>query len=128
MMVLVDTSIWIDHLREGNHPLSTLLNQDRVLMHEMVAGELACGTLTDRKELLDQFSKLPQIQLISSREVMAFIEDHAVMGKGIGLVDANLLASTMRAGRKIWTRDRKLLTVAIELNLSFDDTTLHGVP
>ena len=128
MMVLVDTSIWIDHLREGNHPLSRLLDQDRVLMHEMVAGELACGTLADRKGLLAQFSKLPQLPLIPSREVMAFIENHTVMGKGIGLVDANLLASTMRAGRKIWTRDRNLLAVATDLNLSFDATTLHGVP
>ena len=126
MMVLVDTSIWIDHLRKGNHPLSGLFNQDRVLMHEMVAGELACGRLADRKGLLDQFSKLPQIQLIPGREVMAFIEDHAIMGKGVGLVDAHLLASTMRADGKIWTRDRNLLAVATDMNLSFDATTLHG--
>jgi len=128
MMVLVDTSIWIDHLGQGNHPLSRLLNQDRVLMHEMVAGELACGTLADRKGLLGQLSKLPQIQLIPSREVMAFIENQEVMGKGIGLVDANLLASTMISGRKIWARDKNLLAVATDLNLSFDATTLHGIP
>lgn len=123
-MILVDTSIWVDHLKKDGHPLAKLLEEGHVLMHDMVAGELACGNLRDRQGLMKQLSGLPQLKVISHQSVMAFIEDHGVMGKGIGFVDVHLLAATKNAGGEIWTRDKNLLSVASGLSLSFDATTL----
>jgi len=116
-MILVDTSVWVDHLRRENPVLSTLLKQNRVVMHPMVVGELACGNLQNRRELLHLWQRLDSLPTVSHDEVLYFIEQTGLMGKGIGYVDAHLLASVALAdGAKLWTRDKGLERVAVELD------------
>jgi len=118
-MILVDTSVWIDHLRSGDDDLVTLLNTSQVLIHPFVLGELACGNLQNRSEVLGLLMVLPQISVASDEEVMFFIEHHGLMGKGIGYVDAHLLASlTLEGTTRLWTRDRRLQGVAETLGLA----------
>ncbi len=119
-MILVDTSVWIRHLRSEDRKLTTLLNRDQVLIHPMVVGELACGNLRNRKEILSLLGGLPRILVADDDEVLFFIERHELMGSGIGYVDAHLLASTALAqSARLWTHDLRLAQVASELNLSF---------
>jgi len=92
-VILVDSSVWIDHLRAGSSELESLLNDLRVLVHPFVIGELACGNLRNRKEVLDLMGDLPQVSTAADQEVLYFIEQHELMGKGIGYIDAHLLAS-----------------------------------
>ncbi len=118
-MILVDTSVWIDHLRSGDEALIVMLNEGRVLMHPIVLGELACGNLHNRDEVLTLLKDLPRSTLATDEEVLFFIERHALMGRGIGYIDAHLLASvSLDSPSKLWTRDRRLLTLAEELGLS----------
>jgi predicted nucleic acid-binding protein len=121
MMVLVDTSVWIDHLR-GNDPLlASLLLQNSVLSHPFVRGELALGNLRQRDTILAALDNLPQAPLVFVNEINYFIETHSLYGLGIGLIDAHLLASTQLIGNvRIWTRDKRLLGVTRRLNLAFD--------
>jgi len=117
-MILVDTSVWVDHLRSGDDDLVTLLNTSQVSIHPFVLGELACGNLQNRSELLALLRDLPRISVASDDEVDFFIERHALMGKGIGYVDAHLLASlTLDGTSRLWTRDRRLHGVAETLGL-----------
>ena len=119
-MILVDTSVWISHLRSEDRKLTTLLNRDQVLIHPMVVGELACGNLRNRKEILSLLGGLPRILVADDDEVLFLIERHELMGSGIGYVDAHLLASTALAqSARLWTHDLRLAQVASELNLSF---------
>jgi predicted nucleic acid-binding protein len=119
-MILVDTSVWVDHLRRGEEGLSALLNGGQVLSHSFVIGELACGNLRNRAEVLDLLQKLPQAPLASREEVLFFVESNALMGQGIGFVDAHLLASTALAGAsRIWSYDKSLTRVASDLNLEY---------
>ena len=92
-MILVDTSIWIDHLRVGEEGLVTLLNSTQVLCHPFVVGELACGNLRNRDEALTLLSELPRIAVATDAEVLYYIEQHGLMGRGIGYIDAHLLAA-----------------------------------
>ncbi len=116
-MILVDTSIWMDHLRGTNSMLPALLEQNRVVMHPMVLGELACGNLQNRAELLHLWKRLESIQTVTHEEALYFIEQIKLMGKGIGYVDVHLLASVALTGStKLWTRDKRLTCVAVELN------------
>ena len=108
MSFLVDTSVWIDHFRFGNGRLEELLREDAVLMHAAILGELACGHLRRRAEILDALRLLPRAQEASGDEVLAFIEQHRLYGKGIGWTDAHLLSSSALSGAKIWTLDRAL--------------------
>lgn len=119
-MILVDTSIWIDHLRAGEPRLAELLNAGRVVAHPLVIGELACGNLKNRKAVLSLLQDLPAAPIATDEEVLFFIERHGLMGKGIGYVDAHLLSavSMMGAGR-LWTRDRRLGAVAVAMRLFF---------
>ena len=118
-MILVDTSVWIDHLRAGVDDLVTRLNQSQVLMHPFVLGELACGNLHNRNTVLALFKNLPQLTPASDDEVLFFIERHALMGRGIGYVDAHLLAAVALAGSaRLWTRDKRLRTIAEDLALA----------
>lgn len=118
-MVLVDTSVWIDHFRSGKTGLSELLDDAGVLAHPFVIGELACGNLRARAEVLGLLQQLPQAPQASQQEVLVFIEQNTLMGRGIGFVDAHLLAATALAeGARLWTRDRRLRRVAEDLNLS----------
>ncbi|MEA2079346.1 MAG: type II toxin-antitoxin system VapC family toxin [Pseudomonadota bacterium] len=119
-MILVDTSIWIDHLRSDNASLSRLLEHNRVGMHPMVLGELACGKLRNRPRLLQLWYGLEFLTEVSHREALYFIEENGLMGRGIGYIDAHLLASVALAtGAKLWTRDRRLAAIAEELNYAW---------
>lgn len=121
-MILVDTSVWIDHLRTGVPPLAHALDQGRILMHPFVIGELACGNLDNRTELLRLLGELQRAEVAEHVEVLAFIEAHALMGRGIGYVDAHLLAATALEGdARLWTRDRRLDGIARDLGFASDD-------
>ena len=119
-MILVDTSVWIDHLREREPGLTSLLNDSQVLVHPMVIGELACGSLRNRDEVLGLLSRLPKIPTATDDEVLLFIERRRVMRRGIGYVDAHLLAATALAEQTLlWTEDRRLVSVATDLDLAY---------
>lgn len=120
-MILVDTSVWVDHLRVGEPPLVELLNANRVWVHPFIIGELACGNLHNRKTVLSLLRKLPTVRLATDDEVLFFIERHGLMGKGIGYIDAHLLAAMSLTGIvRLWTRDQRLGTVAESMRLAFE--------
>lgn len=120
-MILADTSVWVDHLRAGDAELAALLNGSQVLMHPCVLGELACGNLRNRTEVLALLKDLPRAAVATDEEVLFFIERHALMGRGIGYVDAHLLAAvTLAGGARLWTRDKRLRTVADALALAYE--------
>ena len=122
-MILVDTSLWVDHLRCGDERLAALLDQGRVLMHPMVLGEIACGSLADRAAILELLASLPTAIVAEHHEVMAFTERHTLFGKGIGWVDVHLLASTMLSeGAMLWTQDKRLNSAAQQLGLDCADS------
>jgi predicted nucleic acid-binding protein len=121
-VILVDTSVWVDHLRSGEPALATALEGGRVLMHPFVLGELACCNLKNRGEVLRLLGALPAAPAATDAEVLGFIERRALMGRGIGYIDVHLLASVALAGvARLWTRDRRLAEVAAELELAFDE-------
>lgn len=121
-MILVDTSVWIDYLRTGDEGLVALLNAGRILAHPFVTGELACGNLRQRTEILNLLKGLPQAPVASKEEVLFFIENKAFNGRGIGFIDAYLLASTVISDRsRIWTRDKHLRKVAADLELVYEN-------
>ncbi len=112
-MILVDTSVWVGHLRVGEATLAALLDDGQVLVHPFVIGELALGTLRQRAPVLALLQDLPAAVVATDQEVMQFIERHSLAGQGIGYVDAHLLASVrLTAGSSIWTLDRRLAAVA----------------
>ena len=115
--MLVDTSVWIDHLQRGNRGLARQLREPDVWCHPFVVGELACGRLDERSEVLSLLSALPQTPLAEHDEVLAFVEANRLAGSGIGWVDAHLLAAARLAGVGLWTLDRPLVAVARELGL-----------
>ena len=120
-MILVDTSVWIDHLRTGDERLAELLNRSQVITHPFVIGELACGNLRQRDEVLRLLGDLPQAVIASQQEVLHLIERNELMGLGIGFIDAHLLASVALTDTSvIWTRDRRLQKVARMLGKAFD--------
>lgn len=116
-MILVDSSVWIDHLRHGNEDLRKLLAESHVLCHPFVVGELACGTLKDRQETLALLQALPQAELAETTEVLKLIEDNRLHGKGIGWVDAHLLTAALLSHTLIWTFDRQLESAAKSLRV-----------
>ncbi len=119
-MVLVDTSIWVDYIRFGDEQLAQLLRQDRVLMHDMVLGEIACGSLQQRADRLDVLGDLPRIDSAEHNEVMGFIDKNQLFGCGIGYVDNHLLAAVkLHAGFKLWSRDKRLAAAAQRLGVAF---------
>jgi predicted nucleic acid-binding protein len=121
-VILVDTSIWIDHLRTGDARLVGLLERSEVLTHSMVVGELALGSIAPREVLLDSLESLPHATEASPAEVRHLVESRQLYGRGIGLVDAHLLASVLLTPRaRLWTRDRRLGTIARELDLHLAD-------
>lgn len=119
-MILVDTSVWIDHLRSGDDRLTTLLNNNQVLMHPFVLGELACGNLRQRADVLSLLKHLPQATVASDQEVLFYIEQHELMGCGIGYVDAHLMAAVALDDRALlWTRDKRLDALATEQGFAY---------
>jgi predicted nucleic acid-binding protein len=118
-MVLVDTSIWISHFKEDNSHLKKLLIDESVACHPFIVGELACGNIKNRKEIISLLQALPRTLVAESDEILAFIEHKKLMGAGIGLIDVHLLASAMLTNIPLWTADRKLRTTASKLNISY---------
>jgi predicted nucleic acid-binding protein len=117
-MILADTSIWIDHLRLANPTLAGLLSKGLVVIHSFVIGELAMGSLKDRKLLVQSLSDLPAARQAEDDEVLAFVEASKIHGRGIGYLDAHLLASARLTAALLWTRDRRLSIVAKEMGLA----------
>ena len=115
--MLVDTSVWVDHLRRGNRELAEQLEAGLVWCHPFVIGEIACGRLSDRSEILSLLGGLPCAPRADHDEVMTFVERAGLAGSGIGWIDAHLLASARLAGIGLWTLDRRLETVATELGI-----------
>lgn len=118
-MILVDTSVWIDHLRSGDAALAALLDGGQVLAHPFVTGELALGRLRRRGEILAALGSLPQATTATDTEVLRFIADHALDGLGIGYIDAHLLASALLSSAALWTRDKRLHAAAARLKLAW---------
>ena len=118
-MILVDTSVWIDHLRADSAELAVLLGAVLVLVHPFVIGELALGNLRQRKSVLTTLADLPHVDIATDTETLNFIDRHTLFGRGVGYVDAHLLAAVrLTAGVALWTNDRRLRAVAGELGLA----------
>jgi predicted nucleic acid-binding protein len=125
-LILVDTSVWVDHLRSGDAQLVDLLERANVTMHPFVIGEIACASLRDRLSILELLQDLPAAAVAEGEEVLGFIARHVLHGKGIGYVDVHLLASVaLTEGAKLWTRDKKLRAAAQVLGCAFQDTPAH---
>lgn len=116
--MLVDTSVWIDHLRRGNSRLSEELEHGEVTTHPFVIGELACGNLRNHNEIISRLTDLPKVPVAEHLEVMGFVAAHALMGRGLGWVDAHLLASAALARSPLWTLDRRLAAAAESVGLA----------
>lgn len=118
-MILVDTSIWIDHLRANDEALVHWLNLGQVLTHPCVVGEIALGNLKKRESVLGALSELPSVSVATDQEVISFIENNQLFGQGIGYVDAHLLAAVrLTPGVALWTRDKRLRVVGDKLGLT----------
>ena len=118
-MILVDTSVWVDHLRKGDQVLGRLLFAGRVLAHPFIIGELSLGVLRQREAVLGALMDLPQATIATEEEVFRFIEANGLPGSGIGYVDGHLLAATrLTPGAALWTRDKRLSEVAERLGLA----------
>ena len=127
-MILVDTSVWINHLnpkdqnfnKQFSDHLFTLLNDNLILGHSMVIGELACGNLENRKSVLALLKGLPKASVATDDHVLSFIEEKKLMGRGIGYIDFHLLAATeLTQSTELWALDGRLMDVANELNLAY---------
>ncbi|MGO9004979.1 MAG: type II toxin-antitoxin system VapC family toxin [Beijerinckiaceae bacterium] len=126
MLILVDTSIWVDHLRKGDETLSRLLDKASVLAHPFVTGEIALGHLRQRDLVLAALQDLPVASVATDPEVLHFITQHSLFGFGIGYIDAHLLAAVkLTLGASLWTRDKRLHSVAEAMGLAWrhDGTT-----
>lgn len=119
IMVLVDTSIWVNHFRYGHHYLQELLLENEVYCHPFIMGELACGHLKNREEILSLLKNLPRASILYDDEILHFIEQEKLMGLGIGYIDIHLLASAMVSDLLLWTADKKLKKVAQKLKVDF---------
>lgn len=118
-MILVDSSVWVDHLRQGDQRLVTLLETSQVLTHPFVVGEIALGSLKNREGILSSLKGLPQATTGTDEEVQQFIESNALFGLGIGYIDAHLLAAVrLNAGSQLWTRDKRLAAIANRMGLT----------
>jgi predicted nucleic acid-binding protein len=125
-LILVDTSVWVDHLRRGDARLVALLERASVLMHPFIVGEIACGSLADRKTVLELLRDLPTATVAEVDEVLSYIERQCLWGKGIGYVDVHLLASVaLTNGASLWTRDKRLRAAAQELGCAFTEPGAH---
>jgi predicted nucleic acid-binding protein len=118
-MILVDTSVWIHHLREGRLDLESSLIDGEVWCHPFIVGELACGNIRNRGEILGLLQALPMAQFAQEREVLSFIESYRLYGSGVGLIDVHLLASARLSDLSIWTLDKNPKNVATKLGLCY---------
>jgi len=116
-MILVDTSVWVDHLRNGNGQLKGWLNNNEVIVHPFVIGELACGSMQNRSEVLSLLSELPEATIANHDEVLTFVENNRLFATGIGWIDAHLIASALLSKSKLMTLDKPLSKIASALGL-----------
>ena len=121
-MLLVDTSVWVDHLRRGDARLAALLEDASVLAHPFVVGEIACGNLADRATVLELLQDLPAATVAEPEEVLTFIARHRLHGKGLGYIDVHLLtAVALNPGTALWTRDKRLHAAAKALGFAREE-------
>ena len=118
-MILVDTSVWVNHLRDSDQHLEKLLFDGDVLCHNHVIGELACGNIKNRQEIISLLQSLPTAPQIEFQEFLYFVDENKLYGKGIGFVDIHLLASAQLGQIPLWTNDKRLKAAAIELGLNY---------
>jgi predicted nucleic acid-binding protein len=118
-MILVDTSIWVSHLRQSSRQLEKLLMNAEVMCHPFIIGELACGNLKNRNEIISLLQSLPMAPTVEFDEFLFFIDRNHMMGQSVGFVDVHLLASAQLAGVLLWTADKKLKSSADQLELTF---------
>lgn len=118
-MILVDTNVWIKHLRDSDTELVEQLNIGFVACHPFIIGELACGNLGNRDEILMLFQTLPSTPIVEPTEILNFIENKSLMGRGLGYVDIHLLASAILGNVILWTHDRRLHETAMELKVAY---------
>jgi predicted nucleic acid-binding protein len=121
-VILVDTSVWVDHLRRTDAGLVGLLREHRVSCHPFVIGELACGRLQSRQEILNLLAALPPSPVLSHEEAIGFLHARGLAGTGVGWVDVHLLGSAVLGQRLFWTRDGQLAKAATRLRVAFDGT------
>jgi predicted nucleic acid-binding protein len=125
-LILVDTSVWVDHLRRGDARLAALLESASVRVHPFIVGEIACGSLANRKTVLELLQDLPMAAVADPDEVLVFIERHKLHGKAIGYVDVHLLASVeLTEGATLWTRDKRLRAAAQALGCAHEEHGAH---
>ena len=117
-MILIDTSVWVEHFRKGVHELDILLNEGEVATHPFIIGELACGGIKNREEILSLLQALPSSTTIELDEYLHFVSSHHLIGKGIGFVDIHILASAYLDSNFLWTLDKKLNAIATKMKLS----------
>jgi hypothetical protein len=118
-MILVDTSVWVNHLRKGDIQLKELLLNGEIVCHPFVIGELACGNIKNRYEILTLLQSLPETPTIDLAEYLYFIEQNHLSGIGIGFVDVHLLASAKLSGIPLWTNDKRLKETALKLKVFY---------
>jgi predicted nucleic acid-binding protein len=117
-VILVDTSVWIRHLKIGNPRLRKLLLDEQVIGHPFVIGELACGNLSNRGEILGLLQALPQAPLAEHDEALGLVESRKLHGRGIGWIDVHLLTSALLSGARLWTLDKALHRAAADLGVA----------
>ena len=123
MLILVDTSVWIDHFLHDSLALRRLLDEDQVLCHPLVIGELACGNMKHRSEVLDSLAALPSAPIVEYEEILRFIETHKLFGLGLGWIDVHLLAATLLDRVTLWTLDQSLRQAAHTLACRYEPST-----
>ena len=123
-MILVDTSVWIDHFRSVEMTLRQTLEDHQVLIHPLVVGELACGNFQNRREIFYLLDALPVAPIATDKEARNLIEDRCLMGCGISFIDVHLLAATALTGdARLWTRDKPLASIAQDMDLGHPETS-----
>jgi predicted nucleic acid-binding protein len=118
-MVLVDTSVWVSYLRHGNSKLQEMLQDGKVAIHPFIIGELTCGNISNRIEIISLMQSLPMLDVVEHEELLLFIEHNKMMGTGLGFVDVHLMAAVMLAGIPLWTQDKKLKQACYRLSINF---------
>ena len=121
MKLLADSSIWIDHLHNAIGEFNRALESEAIYVHSAVIGELACGTLARRTEVLTELMRMPELPDASFGELLALVDRRKLWGRGLSWVDVQLLGAVLLAGAKLWTRDRELHRVAQELDIAYSD-------
>ena len=118
-MILPDTSVWVEHIRSSNPRLEEFLLDSQIFVHPFVIGEIACGNLRDRAQVLGFFGDLPCAVMAAHSEALRLVEEHRLWGRGITWIDVHLLASSLLTGCRLWTLDRPLREAARKLNVEY---------